>query len=294
MADHSPIDFADLSASLLQRADRRVPQWLPDGRRAGHEWVCGSLSGGEGRSCSVNLVTGKWADFSSDDAGTDLVSLYAAIHQLNQGQAARQLMRELGWQRGAVQTSAHKDSPQRTAPDASAQSSKRKSMWRAVVPVPDSAPDPDFKHWHYAPDDVVGSWAYRLDGVLFGYVVRYRTSDGGKAILPCTWCVDESDSRGTRRWHFKQWDGLRPLYVPAGTFSDPQRPVVVVEGEKCAQAGHELLGAEFDFVTWPGGAKAWQRADWQWISGRTVYLWPDCDAKREPLTREERAADVPH
>ena len=62
----------------------------------------------------------------------------------------------------------------------------------------------------------------------------------------------------------------------------------MVEGEKCAQAGHELLGHEFDFVCWPGGCKAWSQARWSLLMGRTVYLWPDADAQRERLTKAER------
>jgi putative DNA primase/helicase len=66
----------------------------------------------------------------------------------------------------------------------------------------------------------------------------------------------------------------------------------VVEGEKCAQAGHELLGGEFDFVTWPGGGNAWSQADWELLRGRVVYLWPDCDAKRVKLTSAESKANI--
>jgi putative DNA primase/helicase len=29
-----------------------------------------------------------------------------------------------------------------------------------------------------------------------------------------------------------------------------------------------------------------------WLMGRTVILWPDCDAKRERLTKAEREAGV--
>lgn len=295
--DHTPIDFADLAAALLDRARNLVPMWLRDGKFVGHEYVCAGLGGGEGRSCSVNLNTGQWADFAGDDRGNDLISLYAAIHGLNQGQAARQLMQDMGWQRAAPQASAPRSSmpasDDRPAPpdDDGRAPSARKSMWRAISPVPTGAPAPNFKHWHYT--EVERSWEYRFEGELFGYVVRFRTSDGGKEILPHTWCVDESDSRGTQRWHWKQWDDPRPLYVPATLLSaDLSLPVVLVEGEKCAEAGHQLLGHEFDFVTWPGGSKAWAKARWGWLMGRTVYLWPDCDAKRVPLTREEREQGV--
>lgn len=292
------IDFGDLSASLLQRADTIVPQWLPGGKRQGKEYVCADLCGGEGGSCSVNLETGAWADFSGDDRGNDLISLYAAIHNLNQGQSARRIMQDMGWEKARpVQTPASRPQPRRQEAPAPATdgepAAKRKSMWRAIVPVPSFAPEPDFKHWERRALDIDGTWEYRFEGQLYGYVVRFRTSDGGKEILPHTWCVDEADGRGTQRWHWKQWDEPRPLYVPATVLSgDLSLPVVLVEGEKCALAGHQLLGHEFDFITWPGGSKAWSKAGWGWLMGRTVYLWPDCDAKRQRLTREERDAGI--
>jgi hypothetical protein len=82
--------------ALLDRADYLVPVWLPGGHKTGHEWACGSLRGGAGGSCSINLNTGAWADFSSDERGGDLVSLYAAIHGLTMGKAAVQVARDEG------------------------------------------------------------------------------------------------------------------------------------------------------------------------------------------------------
>ena len=301
------IDFADLARALLDRAETLVPQWLPGGSRKGAEWVCADLGGGAGGSCSVNLVTGVWADFSGDERGGDLISLYAAINNLNQGQAARQLMGELGWQRqrtdvpgpalrtkhsgGEIPVSETRPEPPPVEDDTPG-AATRKSMWRAVVPVPAHAPPADFKHWHYT--EIAGSWEYRFEGQLYGHVVRFATSDGGKEIMPHTWCVDESDARGTQRWNWKQWDEPRPLYVPATLLSGTPRdvPVVLVEGEKCALAGHKLIGHEFDFVTWPGGSNAWAKAAWGWLLGRTVYLWPDVDAKRARLSPQERKDGV--
>ena len=303
VGDRDLIDFADLAQALLQRADSLVAAWLPGGQTRGHEYVCADLGGGEGGSLSVNLKTGVWADFSGDDRGGDLVSLYAAIHNLNQGQAARALMAELGWQQAQpVQTPAARrrapgagssgdagdassNAPPEPPPEGEASApGRRKSMWRAITPVPAHAPPADFKHWHYT--EVTGHWRYAFEGVLYGHVVRYTTSDGGKEILPVTWCIDDSDTRGTHRWHFKQWDAPRPLYVPAEVLNG--LPVVLVEGEKCALAGQTLLGHEFDFVSWSGGSNAWSKAAWGWLAGRTVYLWPDADAKRERLTPDER------
>lgn len=301
--ERDPIDFAGLSESLLDRAGTLVPQWLDGGKKVGKNWMCGGFEGGPGRSLGVNLDTGAWGEFATGDKGGDLISLYAAIHNLSQIEAARQIMRDFGWEKSrSVQAPAHRKggpaSPQRETPagppaDAE-ESGKRKSVWRAVVPVPTNAPPPDFKHWERKPEDIEGRWEYRFEDQLYGHVVRFRTSTGGKDIMPHTWCVDESDGRGTQRWHWKQWDEPRPLYVPATLLSgDPATtPVVLVEGEKCAKAGFDLLPSEFDFVSWPGGGNAWAKASWNWLMGRTVYLWADCDAKRVKLTAEERKAGV--
>ena len=91
-----PIDFEALARALLDRADNLVPAWLPDGVQRGHEYQCGDLTGGAGSSTSVNLTTGKWADFSTGEQGGDLLALYAAIHGLTMGKAAVQVAREQG------------------------------------------------------------------------------------------------------------------------------------------------------------------------------------------------------
>jgi predicted P-loop ATPase len=296
-----------LNDALLNRAHLLLPDWLPGGDWRGHEYVCADLSGGEGSSLSVNSKTGVWADFSGDDKGSDLVSLYAAIHNLGQAAAARELMQMLGWEQ--EQASAHRPSPSAAPKPAApapelADKARRKSLWRAIVPVPGHAPMPKFR-WGYK-DKTTGEWhellavdfwEYAFEQQRLGYVARFhRTNSKGepeKETIPFTWCVDESDGRGTMKWHPKQWEAPRPLYVPAAALGDPARkPVVLVEGEKCARAGHDLLGAEFDFVTWPGGTKAWALAHWGWLMGRTVIMWPDADAKRARLTAAEREAGV--
>jgi putative DNA primase/helicase len=314
---HSPIDYLRLADELLSRADRLLPQWLQGGRFNGAEYVCGDLSGGAGTSLSINVHTGMWADFANpEDKGGDLISLYAAIHDMSQPAAARELMDMLGWvDHGNAQTSAqpraqpsgddHRPEPPAWGDDptpapthgekaqapAHAGGKPQGSDWHSVTPVPPHAPKPSFKH-HVRPEPPQTVWAYERDGHLLGYVCRFVTSDGGKDTLPHTWCTNTADGRGLQRWHWKQWDEPRPLYLAAGLLSAEALPVVLVEGEKCAQAGHKLLGHEFDFVSWPGGSKAWAKADWSWLQGRTVIMWPDADSQRQRLTRAESQAGV--
>jgi putative DNA primase/helicase len=90
------IDFAVINRAALQHLEVICARWLPGGRRVGAEWTCGSLRGESGRSCKVNLRSGRWCDFATGQRGGDAVSLAAAIHGLAQAEAAHRLARMLG------------------------------------------------------------------------------------------------------------------------------------------------------------------------------------------------------
>lgn len=291
-----PIRFQELADALLARADYYVPLWLPGGVIRGHEYVCAGLGGGEGSSCSVNLSSGKWADFASDERGGDLLSLYAAIHGLSQAKAAISVARDEGLEAvaGVLPDAAHRR-PVRPAPPppAPAAHPQEREGWTTVRPVPPQAPAPTFRHHHRQPADIVRTSAYRLGDDLLGYVVRFRTSDGGKDDLPYTWCQSARD--GACKWHWRQFDEPRPLYLPTGRLPVAGvHTVILVEGEKKADVLQALLDAHthdvYRVVSWPGGCKAWSKAEWAWIRGCHVIAWPDCDSKRVPLTAKERNA----
>ena len=288
--DLPPINFTALADALLRDADNLVPRWLPGGDRRGHEYVCGSLAGGKGSSCSINLVSGKWADFASDEKGNDLLSLYAAIHGLSQGKAAAEVAREEGLEdvagivKGADASAAPR--PPRPAPPP-AKPKPEPEGWAPVVPVPPTAMAPTFKHFHRKAEDIEHTAAYRVGDELHGYVVRFRTSDGGKDTLPYTWCQSARD--GAAKWNWRQWDEPRPLFFPGQRLPEG-RTVILVEGERKGECLQALLDAGapgvYCVASWPGGSKAWQKANWAWLAGCTVIAWPDCDSKREPVPRD--------
>ncbi len=284
-AERPRIDFAALADRLLQRAEYFVSQWLPGGKRKGHEWQAASTAkGGPGDSLSVNLNTGAWAHFAPKESGRDLISLYAYLfHGGSQLQAAKDLLEQFG--------EAPSQKRPLALPPAPPPAEKPKGGWQVITPVPAWAAKPSFHHFSRRPEDIELVAEYRLGDALYGYVVRFRTSDGGKDPIPHTWCRDEGDGAGTQRWHWKTWPEPRPLFVPAATFNNA-KPVLVVEGEKCAVAAHKVLHEHMDVVSWPGGVKAVLKADWSWIAGRRVVLWPDCDAARVRLTKDEEAACV--
>ncbi|WP_439597968.1 hypothetical protein [Falsiroseomonas sp.] len=90
------LDFAAINRAALPHLETLCLRWLPGGKQQGKQWRCGDLSGTPGRSCSVHLTTGKWADFAAGIYGGDVISLAAAIHNLSQAEAARSIAEMLG------------------------------------------------------------------------------------------------------------------------------------------------------------------------------------------------------
>ncbi|CAB4142356.1 Archaeal primase DnaG/twinkle, TOPRIM domain [uncultured Caudovirales phage] len=108
-----------------------------------------------------------------------------------------------------------------------------------------------------------GTWLYKNEaGELLAKVHRYDFPNGKKDYQP--------------------WNALtgkpgmpepRPLYNLSGIFYS--EPIVLVEGEKCADA---LIDLDYAATTAMGGSKApADKTDWSAIRGKTVILWPDAD-----------------
>ena len=91
----------------------------------------------------------------------------------------------------------------------------------------------------------------------------------GKRLRPLWW--DGS------QWLWKAPPAPRPLYNLDALQQRPNAPVLIVEGEKTADAAAKLFPSAIA-ITWPSGCKAFTKADWAPIKGRRCTLWPDADA----------------
>lgn len=92
------LDFERINAAALTVLPMLVARWLPDGCRAGGEWVALNPRRADDKpgSFKVNLTTGKWSDFATGDRGGDVVSLAAFLAGSTQTEAARKLSDMLG------------------------------------------------------------------------------------------------------------------------------------------------------------------------------------------------------
>jgi hypothetical protein len=170
-----------------------------------------------------------------------------------------------------------------------AREKESRTPWVPVMPVPEGAPPPP--RAHVARGMPEKTWCYRsADGAAMGWVYRFTKSDGGKETLPLVWARNSETNKEEWRW-MGFGDAGRPLYGLDRLAAKPDAVVLVVEGEKCADAGHEHL-PEFAVVSWQGGGKAVDKSAWLPLTGRKVLTWADCDAKRERLTPTEREAGV--
>lgn len=246
------IDYQSLAKDLLNKSGTLVPWLLPGGKLQGREWVCSNLRGGEGDSLKVNLDTGLWSDFATEDKGGDLISLYAAVKGLSQRDAALELT--------------DKKPPTLSLSERAKQKNKvnykEKEVKKIIPIVTDSKPDfgDKFEKIH----------TYQThDGKPWFYVGRkvWTDAQGKRQKLFTPFIFDGS------QW-IKKAPNPRPLYNLHHIKGTKQ--IIICEGEKAADAAnkfHPLIKA----VTIMGGANAIKKANLKPLAGKHILIWPDND-----------------
>lgn len=132
---------------------------------------------------------------------------------------------------------------------------KKPQTWKTLAEAATAITPEGFRPWgvYYYGDEVAG-------------VARYENDAGEK-----TFRQFHAVAGG---WRTGGLAGPWPLYgdIP------PAGPVVVVEGEKCADS---LSTIDLCAVTSAGGSAAAHKTDWTPLAGREVWLFPDNDAAGE-------------
>jgi hypothetical protein len=249
----------EIAEALASRALSVAQHLFPAGRRQGHEFLVGSLNGEPGKSLSIHIGPGEragvWKDFASGDTG-DILKLWQRVR----GCDMRQAMDEAAAFCGLSEQ-------RRTGTQASRVVPLRRAASRPSGPRPQSDP----------PRDTVpgcrfsAAWDYFDEtGAFIMQHARHDSTRPGEGKQFRPW-LPSADGKG---WE-STFPDPRPLYDLPGLVAS-SGPVLIVEGEKTADAARELLG-DFTVTTWPGGAAAIGKVDFTPLAGRDVTLWPDAD-----------------
>lgn len=263
---------AETAAGLRRTRPEWLPNVFPNGKTEGGIFYIGNADGDAGRSLPIPLNPDKGetlTDFGGGFQGDDL-DLYARGRRLELPKAMAEAARFLGidgvkprWPNGTE--------PKHTDPRAG-QNDAGTAIWEPVLPVPDDAPRTIPPHRLGKPS---AKWLYRdASGNLLGMVCRFDRSDGGKDVLPLIFA--RNTATGGMAWCWQAFPLPRPLYGLDRLAAHPDAPVLVVEGEKAADAAAILFPGHVT-VTSPGGSKAADKADWSALAGRRVVIWPDHD-----------------
>ena len=76
------INFDKINETALANLEALLARLLPDGKREGSEYVALNPTRTDSRpgSFKVNVQTGVWSDFATEEGGGDPVSLLSLIH----------------------------------------------------------------------------------------------------------------------------------------------------------------------------------------------------------------------
>ena len=233
------LDFKVVAAAALEQAPTLLAKWV-GGKKSGGEWKAQTTAnGGIGDSWCMKLSTGEWLHGAGNEKGGDMISFYAAVHGIENIEALPLVAADAGVLNGY-------EIPTLAQPKE-----------RGAEPIPDDAPDLPGP----TPDAVYGY------GSSF-WIARYQT-EKGKTFKQFTW--------RDGKWVAKGYPEPRPIYNLSEIRGRSQTiPILVVEGEKCADIASEELGS-YCVTTWAGGAGQVARNDWTPLTARDVIIWPDAD-----------------
>lgn len=151
--------------------------------------------------------------------------------------------------------------------------------WTPIFPVPrqqhrvDLMNEPQLSYLLRGRAEIARYPYLRSDGRLLGYVVRLEDASGKKITPMLTYC---KNGEGYKQWRFKGFGDNRPLYGLDILKNRPEKPVLVVEGEKTCNAARRIFRS-YVVTTWSGGCFSVNKSNWKVLKNRDVTIWPDHD-----------------
>ena len=201
-------------------------------------------------SCSVHVESGQWFCHGCEEGGG--VVKWLRLTRGLSGPEALETARRLGLAPEPRVNGRHRSAPNGQRPYLQPSS---------VENAPPTA----------LPSRCAACYRYRTpDGTEYARVYRYPENRPGRKADPYS-LRNSGEHAGT--WTHRAPKNRWPYRIEDLSESVP---VVIVEGEKCADALAGLAEG-FGVLSWLGGSGAVLRTNWDSLAGRKVILWPDAD-----------------
>lgn len=267
----------ELSASDYESIFRRYAQVInPDGKivKRGSSIGCGSLN--------MNLQNGLWNRFSTGDSGNifGLVSIGMKVNKLE----ALEIVAEHAGIRpegsGYFRTrNTHERYNRAIENNKYSVKKELRDDWLQTNTRGAKAfePDNDLK-FMLKSNKITDIYEYKnIYSETLGYTVRMEDiKTHKKQVLPVTYCYNEKLNKS--RWQLKGFTvaNTKPIYGIEKLAKHPEKPVLIVEGEKTANKAQELLPGH-NVISWMGGVGSVDKVDWSKLASKSVVIWPDND-----------------
>lgn len=295
--------FAEAHTLLKQQGYKNyITKLLPNGKWQGNEYVVKNPTRNDNKagSFSINGVTGKWADFATNEAGNDLIGLTSLMLGISPVEACYHIgvpKLENNDPKTSVEAhtvlNSHDDAYDFTVEDTELTDAAIEELEQeAIVNVdtnklteeelhpaqPPNITDDDVHYHSSRTFKCKPSYFYEYKntiGVTVGYIVRWELEQNGiktKGTRP--YIYDWDKQKWVSRFFGTNPPKSRPLYNLPEILAKPDSTILIVEGEKTAEAAKKLF-PDYVVTTSSGGASQANNSEWQCLKNRKIIISPD-------------------
>lgn len=274
------MNAAEVKTLLVARTEEVCALLLPNGKRRGAEWLCGSVSGEAGESLKIHLSgtkAGLWADFSGSEKG-DLFALWMACKGMDFVAAIKDVKAWLG----VAETNSEDFAKPRAQP-------KRfvRPALDVMEPLQSGGQVFDYltKTRGLYPEILHAYGVGQMVSSKSGATIVFPTYEpSGKAIDMLKFLAVERDVTGKK----KSWSSAesRDHLIGWQTVTQNDREIAITEGEIDA---YTVAGWGMRALSIPRGVKAmdWIEHDYEALERfEKIYLCTDMDAEGNKCAEE--------
>lgn len=211
---------------------------------------------------------GGWKDWANGQSG-DYIDLISIVKGYNDTKQAAEFL--LGQESIQASIITKKNKYNKPVPKLEIVPASAKAPWKQGRKDPSKDQIEPWEIFEYTTP--LAYWKYKdVDGNFIGMCARYeeKNADGKsvKTYRPIRWV--------NGKWKSVKWPMPFPLFGAENLSVNPQKPIMVVSGEKTCVAAQEKFPNHV-CISWPFGDHNVQKADWDLIRGRDLIIIPDND-----------------